>query len=112
MIVRNQFTSNLQNFWDFTKCKTNFVSLLLSSGDRESNCFMVPSKAEAKLVERIQTRKEPIQVTESDENSTVAYEETNGNSNIQTASNETTNGTSNDSHTNGIQNKQNEETNK
>lgn len=85
---------------------------------------MVPSKAEAKNAERNENRKEPIQVTESDENETVTYVDANGandsngsngengHTNGQTVSNGTANGTSNTngSNSNDSQHKQNDET--
>lgn len=80
--------------------------------DRESNCFMVPSKAETKNAERNSNRKEPIQVTESDENETVAFAETNGHTNGATDSNGTTNGTTNGSNPNDSPSQQNEEAHK
>jgi len=49
---------------------------------RESNCFMVPSKAEERLLERMLHRKEPICVTESEDNITTTYE------NVKNAANE------------------------
>lgn len=102
--------------------KIQFISNFL--GDRESNCFMVPSKAEAKNVERNQNRKEPIQVTESDDNETVTYIDANaandanganGHTNGQTTvSNGTTNGTSttNGNNSTDSQHEQNDETTK
>lgn len=94
------------------KCETNLFSFSFPCDNRESNCFMVPSKAEAKNVERNQNRQEPVKVTESDENETVAF--ANGHTNGQTTTNGTTNGTSttNGSNPNESQNKPNEETNK
>lgn len=73
---------------------------------------MVPSKGEAKNVERISHRKEPIQVTESDENETVAFDakDTNGHADGQTVSNGTNN--THGTNPNESQNKQNDETKK
>lgn len=42
---------------------------------KESNCFMVPSKAEDKIIERMLTGKEPIIITESKENVVDSSEE-------------------------------------
>lgn len=64
---------------------------------RESNCFMVPSKIEAKYGDKIHQMKEVIVVTESDENTTDTFVEANGNGHA----NGDTNGTSNTNASNG-----------
>ncbi|KAJ6638340.1 PDZ and LIM domain protein 2 [Pseudolycoriella hygida] len=42
---------------------------------RESNCFMVPSKAEDKLIERMLSGRGPIEITEAKENKVDSFEE-------------------------------------
>lgn len=73
---------------------------------------MVPSRAETKNAERNHNRKEPIQVTESDENETVAFCGTNGHTNGETVSNGTSNGTTNGNNPNESPSQQNGEANK